>query len=300
MAENINETSKRPRSSSVSCRWDSFCLLPRLHTLLKSIACHSPDTLNPGSWLDDCNWSLTCQQVLQAYAHHVTNRRYRLLAESLELIWTCPIPCVLHFWWWIHIGIGIPMPGSIRRSPSLNLAHLYLQAQRIVRHPWQILHLGGEIKIAAWGNNALASSAGVWLKLKFGVSRDAVFKSPWLDCNLQYLPMAYVMAVHSISWQELEPKIQGNCQRQDILLHNARYLCDPVRRGRMRRSEQFGCWYVLIKYDYDKGKVSEAASIADQPRINRDPNGINRGRVLSYPTLFCAKNRQNMATYSNI
>jgi len=73
---------------------------------------------------------------------------------------------------------------------QITLAHLYLQAQRIVRHPWQMLQLGGEIQIAAaaaWGNNALASSAGVWLKL--GVSRDAVFKSPWNYCNL-YLPMA--------------------------------------------------------------------------------------------------------------
>ena len=34
--------------------------------------------------------------------------------------------------------------------------------------------------------------------------------------------------------------------------------------------------WVLIKI-----KVSEAATIADQPRINRDPNGVNRGRVLS-------------------
>ena len=46
-----------------------------------------------------------------------------------------------------------------------------------------------------------------------------------------------------------------------------------------------------------KIKVCEAATIADQPRINRDPNGVNRGRVLSYATLFYAKNRRNIATY---
>ena len=46
-----------------------------------------------------------------------------------------------------------------------------------------------------------------------------------------------------------------------------------------------------------KIKVSRAATIADQPRINCDPNGVNRGRVLSYATLFCAENRQNIATY---
>ena len=46
--------------------------------------------------------------------------------------------------------------------------------------------------------------------------------------------------------------------------------------------------------------VSEAATIADQPRINRDPNGVNRGRVLSYATLFYAKNRRNIATYHSI
>ena len=264
--ENINETSKRPRSSSVSCRWDSFCLLPRLHTLLKSIACHSPDTLYAGSWLDDCNWSLTCQQVLP-YAHHVTNRRYRLLAESLELIWTMPNPACPPLLVVNSYRDRDSHAGFYSQITLAHHAHLYLQAQRIVRHPWQMLQLGGEIKIAAWGNNALASSAGVWLKL--GISRDAVFKSPWNYWNLQYLPMAYVMAVHSISWQELEPEIQGNCQRQDILLHNAPYLCDPVRRGTMRRSEQFGCWYVLIKYDHDKVKVSEAASIAGQPGSQR-------------------------------
>lgn len=53
--------------------------------------------------------------------------------------------------------------------------------------------------------------------------------------------------------------------------------------------------WVLIKI-----KVSEAATIADQPRINRDPNGVNRGRVLSYATLFYAKNRRNIATYHSI
>ena len=53
--------------------------------------------------------------------------------------------------------------------------------------------------------------------------------------------------------------------------------------------------WVLIKI-----KVSGAATIAVQPRINRDPNGVNRGRVLSYATLFCAENRQNIATYHSI
>ena len=53
--------------------------------------------------------------------------------------------------------------------------------------------------------------------------------------------------------------------------------------------------WVLIKI-----KVSRAATIADQPRINRDHNGVNRGRVLSYPTRFCAENRQNIATYHSI
>ena len=51
--------------------------------------------------------------------------------------------------------------------------------------------------------------------------------------------------------------------------------------------------WVLIKI-----KVSEAATIADQPRINRDPNSVNRGRVLSYATLFCAKNRRNICYIS--
>ena len=59
-------------------------------------------------------------------------------------------------------------------------------------------------------------------------------------------------------------------------------------------SEYIYIW-VLIKI-----KVSEAATIADQPRINRDPNGVNRGRVLSYATLFCAENRRNIATYHSI
>ena len=53
--------------------------------------------------------------------------------------------------------------------------------------------------------------------------------------------------------------------------------------------------WVLIKI-----KVSEAATIADQPRINRDPNGVNRGRVLFYATLFYTKNRRNIATYHSI
>ena len=55
------------------------------------------------------------------------------------------------------------------------------------------------------------------------------------------------------------------------------------------RSIQIIC--VLIKLN-----ASGAATIADQPRINRDPHGVNRGRVLSYATLFCAENRQNIAT----
>ena len=53
--------------------------------------------------------------------------------------------------------------------------------------------------------------------------------------------------------------------------------------------------WVLIKI-----KVSGAATIVDQPRINHDTNGVNRGRVLSYATLFCAENRQNIATYHSI
>ena len=53
--------------------------------------------------------------------------------------------------------------------------------------------------------------------------------------------------------------------------------------------------WVLIKM-----KVSGEATIADQPRINRDPNGVNHGRVLSYATLFCAEDRQNMATYYSV
>ena len=48
----------------------------------------------------------------------------------------------------------------------------------------------------------------------------------------------------------------------------------------------------------DQNKGIWAATIADQPRINRDPNGVNRGRVLSYPTVFCEGNRlNNIATY---
>ena len=50
----------------------------------------------------------------------------------------------------------------------------------------------------------------------------------------------------------------------------------------------------------DQNRLSGSATIADQPRINRDPNGVNRGRVLSYATLFCAENRQNIATYHSI
>ena len=55
------------------------------------------------------------------------------------------------------------------------------------------------------------------------------------------------------------------------------------------------CIWVLIKI-----KVSEAATIADQPQINRNPNGVNRGRVLSYATRLYAKNRRNIATYHSI
>ena len=46
--------------------------------------------------------------------------------------------------------------------------------------------------------------------------------------------------------------------------------------------------WVLIKI-----KVSGAATIADQPRINRDPNGVN-------PTPFWAENRRHIATSHSI
>jgi hypothetical protein len=39
--------------------------------------------------------------------------------------------------------------------------------------------------------------------------------------------------------------------------------------------------------------VSGAASIADQPRINRDPDCVNHRMLLLYLTLFTAENRQN-------
>ena len=53
--------------------------------------------------------------------------------------------------------------------------------------------------------------------------------------------------------------------------------------------------WVLIKI-----RVSGAATIADQPRINRGPSGVNRGRVLSYATLLCAKDCQNMSKHCYI
>ena len=64
----------------------------------------------------------------------------------------------------------------------------------------------------------------------------------------------------------------------------------------------YECMYIrtYILWVLIKIKVSGAATIADQPRINRDPNGVNRGRVLSYATLFCAEDRQNIATYYRI
>ena len=51
--------------------------------------------------------------------------------------------------------------------------------------------------------------------------------------------------------------------------------------------------WVLIKI-----KVSGAATIADQPRINCDPSGVAGGfcRMRHIATLFCAENRQNIAT----
>ena len=58
--------------------------------------------------------------------------------------------------------------------------------------------------------------------------------------------------------------------------------------------EPYAIW-VLIKIE-----LSRAASMADQPRINRDPNGVNRGRVLSYLTLFCTENRRSMAYVTRI
>ena len=39
--------------------------------------------------------------------------------------------------------------------------------------------------------------------------------------------------------------------------------------------------------------MSGAASIADQPRINRDPDCVNHRMLLLYLTLFTAENRQN-------
>ena len=53
-------------------------------------------------------------------------------------------------------------------------------------------------------------------------------------------------------------------------------------------------WFFCLWHQYmgvDKINVSGAATIADQPQINRDTNGVNRGRVLSYATICCAENR---------
>ena len=79
-----------------------------------------------------------------------------------------------------------------------------------------------------------------------------------------------------MSWQfiafhdkSLSRKFRATAKDKIFCSNNAPYLCDPVRRGTMRRSEQFGCWHVLIKYDHDKVKVSEAASIAGQPGSQR-------------------------------
>ena len=47
----------------------------------------------------------------------------------------------------------------------------------------------------------------------------------------------------------------------------------------------------------DQNRLSGSATIADQPRINRDPNGVNRGRILSYATLFCAENYIYLETW---
>ena len=53
--------------------------------------------------------------------------------------------------------------------------------------------------------------------------------------------------------------------------------------------------WMLIKI-----KVSGAATIADQSRINRHPNGVNLGRVLPHSTSFCANNCRNIATLLHI
>ena len=53
-------------------------------------------------------------------------------------------------------------------------------------------------------------------------------------------------------------------------------------------------WFFCLWHQYmgvDQINVSGAATIADQPQINRDTNGVNRGRVLSYATICCAENR---------
>ena len=75
------------------------------------------------------------------------------------------------------------------------------------------------------------------------------------------------------------------------------FLCNNMLAGLYPMELLCMCIYIWVLI---KIKVSGAAIIADQPRINRDPNGVNRGRVLSYATLFCAENRQNIATYHSI
>ena len=50
----------------------------------------------------------------------------------------------------------------------------------------------------------------------------------------------------------------------------------------------------------DQKKAFGTASIASQPRINRFLNGVNHGRVLLHPILFCSENRQNMAIIIHI
>lgn len=112
---------------------------------------------------------------------------------------------------------------------QITLAHLYLQAQRIVRHPWQMLHLGGEIGWLQPGEIML------WLLQESGWSWSLV--SPEMrcsnlhgwNCNLQYLPMAYVMAVHSISWLlSLSRKFRATAKDKifcSIMLDTCAILC---------------------------------------------------------------------------
>ena len=60
------------------------------------------------------------------------------------------------------------------------------------------------------------------------------------------------------------------------------------------------CTYIYIYTGVDQTKRYLGQLQSDQPQINRDPNGANRGRILSYATLFCAEDRQNIATYCSI